>query len=89
MKAYGTSATDDVLTFCKRELVQRIWLLLLDEEFMKVYKEGILVLCGDGVTRRLFPRFISYSADYPEKCVTSPFTLISYLTEPWIFVGSS
>ncbi|KAI0323530.1 hypothetical protein GY45DRAFT_1349767 [Cubamyces sp. BRFM 1775] len=67
MKAYGTSATDDVLTFCKRELVQRIWLLLLEQEFMKAYKEGILVRFGDGVTRRLFPRFISYSADYPEK----------------------
>lgn len=64
---YGTSPSKDVLTFCKRELIQRIWLLLLDEEFMKAYEHGILVTCGDGVVRRIFPRILSYSADYPEK----------------------
>ncbi|OJT06904.1 hypothetical protein TRAPUB_2244, partial [Trametes pubescens] len=64
---YKTSPSKDVLTFCKRELIQRIWLLLLDEEFMKAYEHGILVTCGDGVVRRIFPRILSYSADYPEK----------------------
>ncbi|EIW53823.1 uncharacterized protein TRAVEDRAFT_132848 [Trametes versicolor FP-101664 SS1] len=64
---YKTSPSTDVLTFCKRELMQRIWLLLLDEEFMDAYKNGILVICGNGVTRRIFPRIFSYSADYPEK----------------------
>ncbi|OSD02393.1 hypothetical protein PYCCODRAFT_1410834 [Trametes coccinea BRFM310] len=67
MKVYGTSISDDVLTFCKRELMQRIWLLLLDDEFLEAYKHGILVECGDGVTRRIFPRIFTYSADYPEK----------------------
>ena len=42
-------------------------LLLLDERFMDAYKNGILVECGDGVVRRLFPRILTYSADYPEK----------------------
>ncbi|KAI0677655.1 hypothetical protein C8Q78DRAFT_962019 [Trametes maxima] len=64
---YGVPPSEDVLTFCKRELVQQIWLLLLDEKFMEAYKHGILVECGDGVTRRIFPRFFTYSADYPEK----------------------
>lgn len=64
---HGTTPSADVLTFCKRELMQRIWLLLLDEEFMKAYEHGILVTCGDGVIRRIFPRIFSYSADYPEK----------------------
>ena len=63
----GTAASSNVLQFCKTELIQAIWLLLLDEEFMKAYEHGILILCGDGVLRRLFPRFIVYSADYPEK----------------------
>ncbi|KAI0641474.1 hypothetical protein C8Q79DRAFT_919347 [Trametes meyenii] len=71
LKAYGTAASADVLTFCKRELMQRIWLLLLDEEFVDAYKNGILVICGDGVTRRVFPRFMTYSADYPEKILVS------------------
>ena len=67
MKAYGTSAFSDVLTFCRQELMQRIWLLLLNDKFMGTYKNEILVLCGNGVTHRIFLRFITYSADYPEK----------------------
>ncbi|KAI1795334.1 hypothetical protein LXA43DRAFT_1090982 [Ganoderma leucocontextum] len=67
MKAYGQAPTADVLTFCKRELFNRIWLLLLDEAFMEIYEHGIKVMCGDGVVRRIFPRFFTYSADYPEK----------------------
>lgn len=67
MAEHGTTPSVDVLTFCKRELMQCIWLLLLDDEFMKAYEHGMLVTCGDGVTRRLFPRIFTYSADYPEK----------------------
>ena len=36
--------------------MQAIWLLLMDEEFMEAYEHGMLVTCGDGVVRRLFPR---------------------------------
>ncbi|KZP03324.1 hypothetical protein FIBSPDRAFT_1055351 [Athelia psychrophila] len=45
-----------------------IWVLLLsDKEFMHAYKHGIVVECADGILRRLFPRLLTYSADYPEK----------------------
>jgi hypothetical protein len=44
-----------------------IWDLLLDEEFMHAYEHGNIICCSDGVTQRIFPRFFSYSADYPEK----------------------
>jgi len=44
-----------------------IWELLLDDEFMKAYEEGLVVTCGDGVTRKVFPRLFTYAADYPEK----------------------
>jgi hypothetical protein len=47
--------------------MQKIWLLLLSQEFMDAYVHGILIACGDGVKRRIFPRFFTYSADYPEK----------------------
>lgn len=47
--------------------MQAIWALLLDDKFMHAYKYGIIIRCGDGITRRVFPRFFSYSADYPEK----------------------
>lgn len=43
-----------------------IWLFLLDDDFMEAYVHGILVKCGDGIRRRLFPRFLAYGADYPE-----------------------
>ena len=42
---------------------------MLDEEFMRAYKDGIVVLCGDGIKRRIFLRIFAYSADYPEKYV--------------------
>ncbi|EED83844.1 predicted protein [Postia placenta Mad-698-R] len=70
-QAYGTAATADVLRFCKRELFQAIWLLLLDPEFMSAYEHGIFMKCGDGIMRRLFPRFLTYSADYPEKVLVA------------------
>ena len=64
---YGTAATSEVLTFLKRELVHAIWGLLLNEEFLHAYKSGVIVLCADGIQRQLFPRFFTYSADYPKK----------------------
>ena len=64
---FGEASTSDVQTHCKRELMHAIWELLLDEEFMHAYEYGIVIRCGDGVTRQIFPRFFSYSADYPEK----------------------
>ncbi len=69
MHMFGTRRppTDDVLKFCRRELYQQIWHLLLDDDFINAYEHGFLVKCGDGIIRRLFPRIFTYSADYPEK----------------------
>jgi hypothetical protein len=64
---FGTSASDDVLTHCKRELMHSIWELLLDEEFMHAYEHGIVIMFPDGIARRVYPRIFTYSADYPEK----------------------
>jgi len=44
-----------------------VWRLLLDDDFMDVYTNGIIIEFPDGVKRRLFPQFFTYSADYPEK----------------------
>jgi hypothetical protein len=49
--------------------MQAIWLFLLDEEFMHAYEHGIVVQFADNVKRRVFPRFFTYAADYPEKQV--------------------
>ena len=68
-QAYGDSPTKAFLRFCKKELIQQIWLLLLDDDFVHAYVHGFVVECRDGITRRLFPRILTYSADYPEKYV--------------------
>ncbi len=48
--------------------MQKVWEHLLeDEEFKHAYKHGIVIECADGILRRLFLRFFTYSADYPEK----------------------
>lgn len=66
---YGFPPTAAVLRFCKKELMQQIWMLLLDDDFLHAYVHGFVVQCGDGITRRLFPRILTYSADYPEKYI--------------------
>ncbi|KAF9555015.1 hypothetical protein CPC08DRAFT_643499, partial [Agrocybe pediades] len=63
----GLSASAPTITHLRHELMHAIWLLLLDDEFMHAYEHGIVVQCADGVTRHIFPRFFTYSADYPEK----------------------
>ena len=64
---FGKTATAAVLTHLKRELMHAIWDLIIDERFMDAYKNGIVVKFFDGIFRRIFPRFYTYSADYPEK----------------------
>jgi Plavaka transposase len=65
----GLAASATTITHLKCELVQKVWELLLDHEFMAAYELGIVITCADGVTRQIYPRFFTYSADYPEKCV--------------------
>ncbi|KAK1235358.1 hypothetical protein PQX77_001424 [Marasmius sp. AFHP31] len=73
---YNSPATKEVLTHCKRELMQAVWFLLLDEDFRHAWVYGLLILCADGVLRRIFPRFFSYSADYPEQVLLSSLKFI-------------
>jgi hypothetical protein len=63
----GLSQSDVLLTHCRRELMQKVWDLLLDDEFIEAYEHGFVLTCLDGIARRFFPRIFTYSADYPEK----------------------
>lgn len=51
----------------RRELIHEVWNTLLDDEFLQAWRYGVVIRCADGITRRVFPRIFSYSADYPEK----------------------
>ena len=46
-----------------------IWRILLQGDFEKACKDGIVLRCVDGIARRFFFRILTYSADYPEKYV--------------------
>jgi hypothetical protein len=47
--------------------MHQVWEILLDDDFMGAYNDGLILQCQDGKSRRFFPRVVTYSADYPEK----------------------
>jgi hypothetical protein len=67
MKTYGKVATAAMLTHLRRELAHAILGLLLDDDLMKAYTDGEAMKLFDEIIRALFPRFMFYCADYPEK----------------------
>ncbi|EJF57875.1 hypothetical protein DICSQDRAFT_149477 [Dichomitus squalens LYAD-421 SS1] len=70
-ETFGVPASAAVIRLLKYTLMEKVWLLLLDAEFMHAFKHGVLIVCGDGITRRVFPRIFMYLADYPEKCLVA------------------
>lgn len=67
MNTFGKLATSEMLTHLRRELIQAIWLLLLDDEFIHAYLHGLEMELFREILCLLFPRFLCHSADYPEK----------------------
>lgn len=59
--------TAPLLAHCRRELFHDCWNIILNDQFLEAYEHGIIIDCGDGVRRRVYPRIFIYSADYPEK----------------------
>ncbi|KAF7971982.1 hypothetical protein HWV62_19325 [Athelia sp. TMB] len=66
LKTFG-QASGPILAHCRRELFHEAWKVMMDKDFMHAYAHGIVMKCADGITRRVFPRLFTYSADYPEK----------------------
>ncbi|KAF9473197.1 hypothetical protein BDN70DRAFT_817600 [Pholiota conissans] len=56
-----------IITHCRRELIQGVWKILLDDDFINACTYGMVIMCIDGIERRVYPRIFTYSADYPEK----------------------
>jgi hypothetical protein len=65
--------SDELITHCRREVLQAQWTILLDDEFIEAHKHGIVMNCCDLIMRRFYPRIFIYSADYKEKCEFSCF----------------
>ncbi|KZV79958.1 hypothetical protein EXIGLDRAFT_733851 [Exidia glandulosa HHB12029] len=71
------SVKREILTHLRRELNHAAWTRLLDNDFCHAYRHGVVINCADGVTRRIFPRFFCYIADYPEKYVVLVTRMVS------------
>jgi hypothetical protein len=67
---FDEGSSSDVYTHCKRDLMQAIWRLLLNEKFVEAYNSGFVIKFVDGIVRHIFIRFYTYGADYPEKYIT-------------------
>jgi Plavaka transposase len=67
----GKRPNDKFMAHCRRELLHTQWDILLDDEFLTAYQHGIVVECCDRIVRWFYPRLLTYSADYKEKCVGS------------------
>ncbi|KAG2070080.1 hypothetical protein BDR04DRAFT_1128621 [Suillus decipiens] len=79
---FADASSADIYTHCKRELMQAIWALLLDEKFLHSYKY-------DGITRHIFPTFFSYSADYPEKILLACIKFLGKCLYLWCLIKKS
>lgn len=70
MEQFDQAAPYSSLKQLKRDLIQKIWSIILGrKDFDEVYRNGMVVQCGDEKWRRLFPRFFVYSTDYVERSV--------------------
>ena len=56
-----------MLTHLQHELAHAIWGLLLNDDLMHAYTEGEPIKLFDETIQIMFPCFLFYSADYPEK----------------------
>jgi len=64
-KHFDKLATAEMLTHLRRELMQEVWLILMDDDFMHAYMHGIEL--DDDDLYLFFPRNLTDSNDYPEK----------------------
>jgi Plavaka transposase len=64
----GKAVPKDLLRQCARDLFHAQWDIMLgDQDLLQAMEHGTVLMCRDGVERRFFPTFFTYSADYPEK----------------------
>ncbi|KIY52565.1 hypothetical protein FISHEDRAFT_35026, partial [Fistulina hepatica ATCC 64428] len=65
--AKWSTQKQSITAHCRRDLLHAVWTYLLDNDFVRAYKFGMVIKCRDGTMRRVYPRIFTYSADYPEK----------------------
>ncbi|KAL0565335.1 hypothetical protein V5O48_016689 [Marasmius crinis-equi] len=75
---FNHMASEVELRFCKVELLQAIWHIIISEpKFYEAYVNGYVKKCANGIIRHLFYHFFCYSANYVEKVMLA---CIKYLS---------
>ncbi|KAK6985130.1 hypothetical protein R3P38DRAFT_3332579 [Favolaschia claudopus] len=83
---FGVPPSAEVSTHLKRELMHRVWDLLLSPEFIHAYVHGIVVKCYNQAEWLIFSRFFTYGADYPEKVLLATIKNLGGCPCPCCFV---
>ena len=65
----GKGPNPSFLAHCAREMYHTQWSIILNNEFLKAYRHGIVVKCYDQISHCFYPRIFTHSADYKEKYV--------------------
>ncbi|GAB1528441.1 hypothetical protein RhiTH_011635 [Rhizoctonia solani] len=63
----GKPPPESLITHLRRELMHKVWVHLLDDNFLYAWNHGIVIKCTNGIEQRVFPRIKIHSVDYPEK----------------------
>lgn len=66
------------MAHCQRESLHAQWSILLDDRLLEAYEHGIVSKCCYSITRRFYPRFLTYSADYKEKYASLGQSLVAF-----------
>ncbi|THV04136.1 hypothetical protein K435DRAFT_649906, partial [Dendrothele bispora CBS 962.96] len=83
---FGCSPSPTIFTHLKRELMQAIWALILDDELMHTYEHGLALQYSDGIMQRLFARFYTYSMDYLKKVLLATILCLGQCPCPHCFI---
>ncbi|KIJ10249.1 hypothetical protein PAXINDRAFT_40354, partial [Paxillus involutus ATCC 200175] len=78
----GNGPSEALFTHCHRELFHEQWKILLDEDFIKAYKHGIIITCCNSIKCQFYPQIFTYSADYPEKILIASIRNLSTCPRP-------
>ncbi|KAG6872011.1 hypothetical protein C0995_013927 [Termitomyces sp. Mi166 len=69
---YGLPASAEIMTFMRCEIMNVVWLLLLDDDFVEIYQNELISPGLDAVVWCYFPWFMIHGMDYPEKFQNIP-----------------
>uniref|UniRef100_A0A0W0F6L2 Uncharacterized protein n=1 Tax=Moniliophthora roreri TaxID=221103 RepID=A0A0W0F6L2_MONRR len=64
---YGQAPLEETQRFLNREVIQKAWGELLDEEFVEAFMNGLMLECADMEEHLGLLTLFCHSGDYPEK----------------------